>query len=194
MHIPWTLIVRNLGLGGALLGLPGLAAWSLDANPASDFEVARHFDYPVGPPDGTGFFIAQGFGTNFHLGEDWNGPGGASADIGLPVHAIGVGRVVFAEDAGEGWGNVVRIVHRLRHNGQDTYVESVYAHLDEIAVEQGSTVGRGVQVGTIGDAHGAYEAHLHFEVRRAPGLPLGPAYSPLSDGHLDPSAFLQAHR
>ena len=38
--------------------------------------LADGFDYPVGKPDGEGYYIFRGFSPNGHLGEDWNGNGG----------------------------------------------------------------------------------------------------------------------
>jgi len=156
--------------------------------------VAWRFDYPVGSPDGEGFYNAQGFGENFHLGEDWNVEGPAHSDLGLPVHSVADGVVSYAADKKGGWGNVVRVVHHIRENRRSFWVESFYAHLDEIHVEAGDRVRRGTTIGTIGDAHGVYLPHLHFEMRSAPDLPFGPGYSTSSDGYLDPSAFIDAHR
>jgi murein DD-endopeptidase MepM/ murein hydrolase activator NlpD len=157
-------------------------------------EPATHFDFPVGPPNAHGYYDAQGFGENFHLGEDWNGVGGGDSDLGDPVHAIADGQVTFAGDGGKGWGNVVRVVHHVRENGRSSFVESVYAHLDTMGVEVGEFVARGQQVGTIGDAGGEYIPHLHFEIRRRPDLPMGPGYSPDHSQYLDPTAFIDAHR
>ena len=148
------------------------------------------FDFPVGHPDAEGYYDAQPFGTDEHLGHDWNGNGGGDSDYGDPVHSIARGRVVFAQDVGGGWGNVVRIVHAC----DDGTVESVYAHLATITVVPEQTVQRGELVGTIGDAGGQYLAHLHLELRDAPGLPLGGGYGPDTTGYLDATAFIAAHR
>mgnify|MGYP002633738558 CR=1 FL=1 len=159
-----------------------------------DLPVAWRFDYPVGVPDAEGFYDAQSFGENFHLGEDWNVEGPANGDLGLPVYSVADGVVSLAEDKKGGWGNVVRVVHHIRVNRKSVWVESFYAHLDEIHVKDGDMVRRGAPIGTIGDAHGAYLPHLHFEMRSVPDLPLGPGYSTVNDGYLDPSAFIDAHR
>lgn len=37
------------------------------------------FDFPVGKPDADGYYNAQDFQENYHLGEDWNGNGGGYA-------------------------------------------------------------------------------------------------------------------
>ena len=186
-----------------MLGLAAVAggahwAGATAADPTVDryghLEPAPKFDFPVGAPDGEGYYDAQGFGENFHLGEDWNGAQNAANDLGDPVHAIAVGEVTYADDAGPGWGNVVRIVHHVRRNGRSAFVESLYAHLDEVSVEVGDVVERGRIIGTIGDAGGTYVPHLHFEIRRSPDLPIGPGYSPDNAQWLDPTAFIRAHR
>ena len=64
---------------------------------------AYHFDYPVGTADGHGYYNAQGFTENNHLGDDWNGTGGGNTDFGDPIYAIANGRVKVAEDYGGGW-------------------------------------------------------------------------------------------
>ncbi len=148
------------------------------------------FDYPVGPPDAVGYYDAQPFGDTDHLGSDWNGNGGGDTDYGDPVHSIAGGRVVFAGDVGGGWGNVVRIVHWCG----DEPVESLYAHLASIEIGAGAAVRRGDPIGTIGDADGQYLAHLHFELRRVVGLPIGGGYGIDAPGYVDPTAFIDAHR
>ncbi len=35
-------------------------------------DIANAFDYPVGKPDAVGYYNAQPFGKNHHLGDDWN--------------------------------------------------------------------------------------------------------------------------
>lgn len=148
------------------------------------------FDHPVGPPHADGYYDAQPFGENDHLGNDWNGNGGGDSDHGDAVHSVASGRVVFAADIGGGWGNVVRVVHPC----DGGTVESIYAHLATIEVAAGTRVGRGDILGTIGGADGQYPAHLHLELRSAAGLPIGGGYGRDALGHLDPTAFIAAHR
>jgi murein DD-endopeptidase MepM/ murein hydrolase activator NlpD len=152
------------------------------------------FDFPVGPPDAKKYYNAQGFGENLHLGDDWNGVGGGNTDFGDPVFAIAAGKVKFAQDNGAGWGNVMLIQHNIASDSQPQFVESLYAHLDTMIVPAGSIVRRGQQIGTIGDAHGAYAAHLHFEIRSDTLLPVGGGYSEDVSGFLDPTLFIQTHR
>lgn len=164
---------------------------SLSGDEFIPLKRANHFNFPVGPPDAEGYYNAQPFGKNNHLGDDWNAITGGNTDLGDPIHAVGNGVVVFAEDLGGGWGNVIRIIHHLVDG---SYVESLYAHCDEISVEVGDQVEIGMQIGTIGDAQGQYYAHLHFEIREKTFMPIGPGYSVNTTGYLDPTEFIKTHR
>jgi murein DD-endopeptidase MepM/ murein hydrolase activator NlpD len=164
--------------------------WRTPAPPG--WPMADGFDYPVGGGQATGYYDAQPFGANRHLGEDWNIVIGS--DRGHPVGAIGHGVVTVAEDFAGGWGNVVRVEHRYRDGGREHRVESLYAHLHRVDVVVGQVVRRGEMIGTIGDAHGRYGPHLHLELRERPGLPLGPGYSNHRDGYLAPTPFIRARR
>lgn len=167
---------------------------SIGAEPAlmADAQgVADGFDFPVGWPDADGYVDAQPFGVNHHLGSDWNGRRGGWSDYGDPVYAVARGVVTFAEDLGGGWGNVVRVAHRLETG---LVVESMYAHLSGVEVSVGQMVRRGEPVGEIGAADGRYLPHLHFEMRTDTALPAGPGYSTHRRGWLDPTAFIESHR
>ncbi|PWL24443.1 MAG: M23 family peptidase [Fluviicola sp. XM-24bin1] len=153
--------------------------------------IADGFDYPVGKPDARGYYNAQPFGKNTHLGDDWNGVRGGDSDLGDPIYNIAHGKVVFAEDWGRAWGNVIRIVHYLPDSSK---VESLYAHCDTIMVSKGDWIRRGTQIGTIGNNHGAYTAHLHLEMRDDVTLPIGKGYSSDTKGYLDPTEFIKNHR
>ncbi len=130
--------------------------------------LADGFDYPVGKPNGDGYYIFRGFTQNGHLGEDWNGNGGGNSDEGDPVYSIAHGLVVFSEDYARGWGNVVIVRHAYReNNGQIAFVDSLYGHLKVRSVKVGQQVTRGQVVGTIGcGPRRMYAAHLHFEIRK----------------------------
>ena len=152
------------------------------------------FDFPVGPPDAKKYYNAQPFQKNDHLGEDWNGVGGGNTDKGDPVYSTADGEVSSAEDAGPGWGNVVRVQHNVGTETNPKIIESLYAHLDHMDVIAGQSLKRGQKIGTIGDAHGAYWAHLHFEMRWDPNMPLGGGYSKDTTGFLIPTQYIKAHR
>ena len=165
--------------------------------------VSDGFVYPVGEArrvkhltqakDGDGWYNAQDFGKNNHLGEDWNAEAGGGSDCGLPVYAASAGTIVFAADAGTGWGKVLIVRHRLP---DDSLVETLYAHLQSFTKTSG-TVARRERIASIGDADGAYPCHLHFELRLS-DCPewgkVGPGYSPNRTGWTDPSDFIEAHK
>lgn len=161
------------------------------ADPYEGVPFTSGFDFPIGPPDAEGYYDAQPFGTNHHLGEDWNGVGGGDTDLGDPVVSMAAGRVEVAEDAGGGWCGVVRVVHRLPDGRM---MESLYAHVEDIAVEPGEIVRRGQLLGTMGNCNGIYAAHLHLELRDAPGMSLGGGYSRDTYGWVAPTPFIEAHR
>jgi murein DD-endopeptidase MepM/ murein hydrolase activator NlpD len=160
----------------------------------SSLPTATRFDFPIGSENGALAYNAQPFTQNRHLGDDLNGIGGENSDLGDPVHAIADGRVLLAREAGPGWGNVVIVLHAYVENGVRKYVQSYYAHLDEILVEPKQTVRRGAQIATIGTADGRYWAHLHFEMREFTTPFIGPGYRDETRGWIDPSAFIASHR
>lgn len=73
--------------------------------------IADGFDYPVGKPNAKGYYNAQPFGKNDHLGDDWNGVGGGNTDKGDPIFSMAHGYVTQSINFYGGWGKVVRIVH-----------------------------------------------------------------------------------
>jgi murein DD-endopeptidase MepM/ murein hydrolase activator NlpD len=172
-----------------------IGAWSFEKSRVTagfpNEYLAEHFDWPVGKPNGEGYYNAQAFGENNHLGEDLNANTGGNSDLGDPVYSIANGKVSFAEDIQGGWGNIIRIVHELPDGSQ---VESLYAHCDEIKVKKGDWLKRGDQIGTIGDAHGQYYAHLHFELRSIIGMPIGGGYSENQKGYLNPLKYIKMKR
>jgi murein DD-endopeptidase MepM/ murein hydrolase activator NlpD len=196
--------LKSVSLVVALL-LPSVPLVAIVASqPISD-----GFGYPVGKPyrteakDTDGYYDAQDFGDNNHLGEDWNGDGGGNTDLGDPVYAVSNGTITYAQNAGQGWGNVIIIAHHLPDGST---VASMYGHLDQILVSSGD-VARGQQIGTIGrgfqygknkTGNDIYDytlsAHLHFELRTDASLGPGPGYSIDKTGRTDPSEFIDSHR
>ena len=161
---------------------------------ADQCPVSDGLDFPVGPPDAKGYYDAQPFQKNYHLGEDWNGKGGGNTDLYDPVYSIADGIVVYAADAGGGWGNIVRIVHNIGTEASPVYIESLYGHLQNIDVELYQAVKRGKQIGTIGNLDGFYLAHLHFELRTNITIGNGFGYSANTSGYVAPTPFIQSHR
>ncbi|UPT66329.1 MAG: M23 family metallopeptidase [Sphingobacteriales bacterium JAD_PAG50586_3] len=153
--------------------------------------ISDGFDYPVGPPNAVGYYDAQPFTRNTHLGEDWNGNGGGNTDLGDPVYAAANGYVTEVYDYGGGWGNVIRIVHKLP-NGR--CIETLYAHEKDVYVMQGSFVKRGTKIGIMGNLDGKMYAHVHFEMRNIVGMDLGGGYSSDTTGYMSPKLFIKANR
>ncbi len=152
--------------------------------------ISDGFDFPVGIPNAKGYYNAQKFKENDHLGDDWNGLGGGNTDLGDPIHSIGNGYVSEVKDYNGGWGNVVQIVHQHKNK----LYKSLYAHCDTIMVSEGDYVKRGRQIATIGNCNGQYLAHLHLEIRDSISLDIGGGYSPITKGYLDPTQFIEDNR
>lgn len=157
---------------------------------------ADGFDFPVGPPDAKDYYKFRGFlPKNLeHLGEDWNGTGGGNTDMGDYVYAAADGVVFAAKDHGGGWGIVIRMIHNYGSKAQPQYVESLYAHVASTWVRPGNRMKRGDVIGTIGNASGKYHAHLHFEMRKAPGKHIRCGYDGDTLGFVDPTQFILEHR
>jgi murein DD-endopeptidase MepM/ murein hydrolase activator NlpD len=156
--------------------------------------TATRFDFPIGSENGAFAYNAQPFTENRHLGDDLNGIGGENSDLGDPVFAVADGRVLFAGEAGPGWGNVIIVLHAYEENGARKFVQSYYGHVETILVEPKQKVHRGEQIATIGTAHGRYWAHLHFEMREFTTPFIGPGYREDTRGWINPSAFIARHR
>lgn len=172
-----------------------ITAASVAAEQKAPTLLADGFDFPVGKPDAADYYKARGYRPNGHLGEDWNGKGGGNSDLGDPVYACANGAVVFAQNFGRGWGNVVIIRHVYEEGGKQKYVDSLYGHLDRIAVRYGVHVRRGQQIGTIGTGGGLYDAHLHFEIRKDLRVGMARHRFPHDDrAYWSPTDFIQARR
>jgi murein DD-endopeptidase MepM/ murein hydrolase activator NlpD len=157
--------------------------------------LANGFDFPVGKPDGQGYYKARGFRSHGHLGEDWDGVGGGDTDLRDPIYCIGDGVVVFARDCHMGWGNVVIVRHTYREGGAIKNIDSLYAHLDRILVQRGQGVSRGEKIATMGTAHGLYDAHLHLEIRKNIEIGMSrAAFARDFSNYYDPTQFILSHR
>jgi murein DD-endopeptidase MepM/ murein hydrolase activator NlpD len=158
-------------------------------------KLADGFDFPVGRTEAVGYYKARGFRPGEHLGEDWDGTGGGNSDVRDPIYSIGDGVVVFARDVHLGWGNVVIVRHTYREEGVLKNIDALYGHLDSLLVQRGQAVTRGQQIGTMGNAHGLYDAHLHFEIRK--NIAIGMSRSAFQrdfTNYYDPTQFISAHR
>ncbi|WP_299335566.1 M23 family metallopeptidase [uncultured Psychroserpens sp.] len=152
--------------------------------------ISNGFDFPVGKPDAQGYYNAQKFQENNHLGDDWNGVGGGNTDLGDPIYSLANGYISEVKNYEGGWGNVIRIVHL--HD--DKLYESLYAHCDTMLVSVNKFIKKGEQIATIGNCNGYYLAHLHLEIRSDVNLDIGPGYSTDTKGYLDPTKFINKNR
>lgn len=151
--------------------------------------IADGFDFPVGKPNGGGYYVAQGFGVNRHLGEDWNAVTGGNTDLGDTIYAVAHGYIRFAKDPGGRWGNTIRMIHQLEDGNR---IESLYAHCREMFVQPGKWVERGSPIATVGTANGNFLAHLHLEFRNDLTLPMRSGYSKNKGGYTSPRKFIRA--
>jgi murein DD-endopeptidase MepM/ murein hydrolase activator NlpD len=110
---------------------------------------------PVDSPPGTGDGQLYGAQRSYggHTGIDY------PVVRGTAVRAVRTGRVVYARNSGSGYGLKVEIDHG------DGY-KSLYAHLSQISVSEGSTIQGGVVIGLSGNSGGNYGYHLHFGIYR----------------------------
>ena len=94
-----------------------------------------------------------------------------------------------------GWGNVIIVRHAYQENGTIKNIDSLYGHLGSILVRRGQAVSRGQKIGTIGTAHGLYDAHLHLEIRK--NIEIGMSRASFArdlSNYCEPSQFILAHR
>ena len=96
--------------------------------------------------------------------------GHGAIDIGVsentPVIATKSGTISFTNtgcsvgdhSCGGGYGNYIRVTH-------DGEIESLYAHLKEVLVEEGDSVNQGQIIGYSGNTGRSTGPHLHFEIR-----------------------------
>ncbi len=105
-------------------------------------------------------FLSGGFGLRrdplqgdrkFHSGLDFQ------IAEGTPVVATANGTVTIAGRQGN-YGNVIELSHGYNYSTR-------YAHLSEIAVEEGAEVKRGEVIGYVGSTGKSTSPHLHYEVR-----------------------------
>jgi len=92
-----------------------------------------------------------------------------------PILAAAAGRVFFAGDDSatqfgprfDYYGNLVVLAHSFTApDGQAVY--TLYAHMQDIAVQTGQQIEAGDRLGRVGDSGIAVGPHLHFEVRVGP--------------------------
>jgi murein DD-endopeptidase MepM/ murein hydrolase activator NlpD len=99
--------------------------------------------------------------------------------VGTPVHAVANGKVVKVAQASSGFGKHIVVKHPdvpLLNGNETVTLYSAYAHLSEIAIENGQIVTRGEVIGKSGNSGTSTTPHLHFQIDRdeAPWHPWWP--------------------
>lgn len=82
-----------------------------------------------------------------------------AARVGEPILAAAKGRVIFAGNRGNGYGNMVEIDH-----GHGFITR--YAHASRLHVRSGQTVDRGFRIADVGATGLVSGPHLHYEVEQ----------------------------
>ncbi|WP_282022665.1 murein hydrolase activator EnvC family protein [Priestia flexa] len=113
------------------------------------------FMRPANGPVTSRYGYREKFGR-MHYGIDI-GKRGSS----VPIVSVADGTVIRAYYSSS-FGNVVFVRHNV--NGQ-TWV-SVYAHLESYNVSSGQSIGKGQQLGYMGNTGRSFGAHLHFELHK----------------------------
>lgn len=101
------------------------------------------------------------FASGVHEGVDLR------AQVHTPVYAIKSGWVLRASIEDTGYGTQIRLNH------DNNTVQSRYAHLDELAVDEKDFVEEGQIIGYTGNTGFSTGPHLHFEIR-VNGKPVDP--------------------
>jgi murein DD-endopeptidase MepM/ murein hydrolase activator NlpD len=139
--------------------------------------------FPVASDEVTGFAYGENVPEGIHPGVDV-----ASGRLGDPISAMAVGVVLMVRQAVDaqgnliGFGNYIVIEHRV---GQARYF-SVYAHMrnnNEFNLQEGQTIERGTQIGSVGSTGHSTGAHLHFEIRKEDGMQFDANNQPQFNGY-----------
>lgn len=117
----------------------------------------------IKPVSGT---VWSRFGSNDSVRSHTHTGLDIAAPKGTPIKAAAAGKVTYAGNAGDGYGNYVVISHG---NG----VQTVYAHCSKLLVSKGQQVSQGEVIAKVGSTGNSTGNHLHLEVRKN-----GIAYNP----------------
>lgn len=96
-------------------------------------------------------YISQGY-RGYHRAIDI-----ATGAVGVPIKALGEGKVTFAGYLPDGKGNVVIVDH-------GDGLKSLYAHMGRINVAVGNDVDSNTALGTVGLTGYTTGAHVHLEI------------------------------
>lgn len=155
-------VCEKLPDGTVLIGAPDKLPGTSLPDPASKLYLATPFVGSFGISQLWGErpwvyrqFTYDGVPLKGHNGIDFLTP------VGTPLVAVDKAVVVDAvlNDPG-GFGNYVKLKH--------TWGESVYAHMEALAVTQGQELAKGAPIGVSGNTGFSGGPHLHFAIRMNP--------------------------
>ncbi|MAQ71851.1 MAG: hypothetical protein CL565_06625 [Alphaproteobacteria bacterium] len=152
-------LIPGLGVAGA-----GMAAGAGHDHDGPSIEGGSTFSsdgnvtlqFPIKGDYRTGQDIVHRGGSRMHEGGDYPVP------TGTDLYAAAEGRVHNVGNDADGWGKYIDIDHG---NGLFTR----YAHLSDVDVREGQTVGPDTVIGQSGSTGRSSGPHLHFEVGIADG-------------------------
>lgn len=173
---------------------------AFDAPVGTEAERATEKIWPGDWIDATGYaasYPPSMHRLDFHTGADLNlNLPNYDSDAHALCYACADGIVVAAADYPI-WGNIVAIRHPNVPETGDIW--SRYAHLEVMLVSRGDAVTRGQPIGRIGNAHGRYAFHLHYDIARV-DFEAHPTDWPNTDlkrllaTYFDPARFTREHR
>jgi murein DD-endopeptidase MepM/ murein hydrolase activator NlpD len=118
--------------------------------------AAAAWRHPLDKMRVSGFFgVWRSVSDKAHQGID------LAAPKGTPVRAAAPGKVIAAGQLAENDGRYGTTI--IVDSGAE---QTLYAHLNSMAVKAGERVEAGQLIGTVGETGFATGPHLHFEVRR----------------------------
>lgn len=168
-------------VGGITLTAGEVLGWVADSTPDGDVLIDMATRLPgtnipnpvtrtyLHPPTERPFGTAQLFGENpqFYArfvvgGTPLRGHNGIDflTPVGTPLLADEAGTIIRPPADPNGFGNWVLIQH--------SWGQSIYAHMDSIAVQHGDVVTRGDLLGTSGNTGASTGPHLHYAIRINP--------------------------
>ncbi len=149
--------------------------------------------------DATPYLTHYAYGIHTGADLNLNLPGAWDADAHSGVYAMGDGIVTYAQrwPNPKYWGNIIVVNHGIV-DGKPLF--SRYAHVENIKVSVGQSVGTGHPIAQVGNGFGLFAYHLHFDIsttellRTEPNNWPAPKSSPnealLKQHYVDPRAWL----
>lgn len=137
--------------------------------PVADLKASRDDPRTIRILTAKLFYSTRFFGTyDLDSGEFEGRHAGIDLKLpeGMPVRAIGGGRVLATNADSTGLGLHVIVEHRI--DGEAFY--SIYGHLKSIGVTKGQNLEPGDVIGRAGSTGKSTSPHLHLQIDRTPAL------------------------